>query len=64
MRGIFYHATDVEFDKFEPARMASKGASNGHLGVWTTFEKEDCEVFGDIVMKLGNGRGAAIPHVG
>lgn len=52
MDGIFYHATNIEFDKFDPEMAATKGATNGHLGVWTSVEQEGCEKFGDIVMKL------------
>ncbi|WP_315920835.1 hypothetical protein [Mesorhizobium sp. SP-1A] len=52
MNGIFYHATNIEFDKFDPEMAATKGATNGYLGVWTSVDQEGCEVFGDIVMKL------------
>lgn len=52
MNRIFYHATNVEFDRFDPELMATKGATNGYLGVWTSVDQEGCETFGDIVMKL------------
>jgi len=52
MDGIFYHATNIEFDKFDPEMAATKGAANGYLGVWTSLDQEGCEIFGDIVMKL------------
>lgn len=32
MNGIFYHATNVEFDQFD----TEMAFTNGHLGVWTT----------------------------
>lgn len=52
MNRIFYHATNVEFDQFDPEMAATKGVTNGYLGVWTSIKKEDCEAFGDVVMKL------------
>lgn len=52
MSNIFYHATNIEFEKFNVDYQATKGASNGYLGVWTTYQVEDCAPFGDIIMKL------------
>lgn len=52
MDGIFYHATNIEFDIFDPELAATKGATNGYLGVWTSVDQEGCEMFGDVVMKL------------
>ena len=48
----FYHATDTVFDKFDPALQATKGASNGFLGVWVGNDRSECEMFGDVLMTL------------
>lgn len=52
MTRLFYHATDAVFDRFDPALQGSKGATNGHLGVWVGNEKSECEMFGDVLMTL------------
>lgn len=52
MTQLFYHATDTVFDRFDPALKGSKGASNGHLGVWVGNDKSDCEMFGEVLMTL------------
>ncbi|NTF23525.1 hypothetical protein G6L37_34710 [Agrobacterium rubi] len=56
MARLFYHATDAVFDRFDPALKGSKGASNGHLGVWVGNEKSECEMFGDVLMTLSLDR--------
>lgn len=40
MHNIFYHATNLEFEKFDVDAQGTKGASNGYLGVWTTYKVE------------------------
>lgn len=45
-----FHGTDVEFDHFDIAHMASKGATNGHLGVWAATYQEGAETFGNIIV--------------
>ncbi len=52
MRNIFYHATNTEFSKFDPSYGATKGASNGHLGVWVANDRKDCEAYGDFLMTV------------
>lgn len=52
----FYHATDTVFDRFDPALQGSKGATNGHLGVWVGNERSECEMFGDVLMTLSLDR--------
>ena len=52
----FYHATDDVFDRFDPAFQGTKGASNGHLGVWVGNEMAECEMFGDVLMTLSIDR--------
>ncbi len=57
----FYHATDVAFDRFDPEHLGSKGATNGHLGVWVGNERSECEMFGDVLMTLSVGDVVAYP---
>jgi hypothetical protein len=61
MTQYFYHATDVAFDRFDPSRLGSKGATNGHLGVWVGNEKSECEMFGDVLMTVSVGDVVAYP---
>jgi hypothetical protein len=52
MQKLYYHATDREFERFSRSYMASKGASNGHLGIWVGNERSDCEEYGNVLMTL------------
>jgi hypothetical protein len=61
MSRTFYHATDCVFEKFDPARQGTKGASNGHLGVWVATVREGCEMFGDVLMTLSVPEASAYP---
>ncbi len=61
MTQLFYHATDVAFDRFDPDRLGSKGATNGHLGVWVGNDKSECEMFGAVLMTLSVGEVVAYP---
>lgn len=61
MTQLFYHATDKEFDRFDPDMQGAKGATNGHLGVWVGNERSECEMFGDVLMTLSVGDVVAYP---
>jgi hypothetical protein len=61
MTKLYYHATDTVFDRFDPARLASKGATNGNLGVWVGNERAECEMFGEVLMTLSVPEVVAYP---